>query len=51
MDQYGNEKKDNVMKITLNRETLDKINYDNFLHNNLPKVANQYWEHPALSKK
>ncbi|MEK4742666.1 MULTISPECIES: hypothetical protein [unclassified Bacillus (in: firmicutes)] len=51
VDQYGNEKKDNVMKITLNRETLDKINYDNFLHNNLPKVANQYWEHPALSKK
>lgn len=51
VDQYGNEKKDNVMKITFNRETLDKINYDNFLHNNLPKVANQYWEHPALSKK
>ncbi|MCC2351993.1 hypothetical protein [Bacillus pacificus] len=51
VDQYGNEKKDNVMKITLNRETLDKINYDNFLHDNLPKVANQYWEHPALSKK
>ncbi|ETT85563.1 hypothetical protein [Bacillus mycoides] len=50
VDQYGKEKKDNVMKITLNRETLDKINYDNFIHNNLPKIANQYWEHPALSK-
>lgn len=50
VDQYGNEKKDNVMKITLNRETLDKINYDNFIHNNLPKIVNQYWEHPALSK-
>ncbi|MFK4417135.1 membrane-bound lytic murein transglycosylase [Bacillus sp. RC251] len=51
VDAYGNEKKDNVMKIQLNRETLDKINYDNLLHDNLPKIANQYWEHPALTKK
>ncbi|WP_240678707.1 hypothetical protein [Bacillus cereus] len=51
VDAYGNEKKDNVMKLQFNRETLDKINYDNLLHDNLPKIANQYWEHPALTKK
>lgn len=51
VDAYGNEKKDNVMKVQFNRDTLDKINYDNLLHDNLPKIANQYWEHPALTKK
>ncbi|SCN38280.1 Protein of unknown function [Bacillus cytotoxicus] len=51
VDPYGNKKKDTVMKITLNRETLDKINFDNFLFDNLPKIADQYWEHPAFNKK
>ncbi|WP_227255732.1 hypothetical protein [Bacillus thuringiensis] len=51
VDAYGNEKKDNVMKLQFNRDTLDKVNYDNLLHDNLPKIANQYWEHPALTKK
>ncbi|WMW41394.1 hypothetical protein RE433_29100 (plasmid) [Bacillus cereus] len=51
VDAYGNEKKDNVMKLQFNRETLDKINYSNLLHDNLPKIANEYWEHPALTKK
>ncbi|WP_257209116.1 hypothetical protein [Bacillus cereus] len=51
VDAYGNEKKDNVMKLQFNRDTLDKINYDNLLHDNLPKIANEYWEHPALTKK
>lgn len=51
VDAYGNEKKENVMKLQFNRETLDKINYSNLLHDNLPKIANEYWEHPALTKK
>ncbi|MGH0945480.1 hypothetical protein ACQVTS_31460 [Bacillus mycoides] len=46
IDAYGNEKKDTVMKINLNRDTLDKINFDNFSYDNLPKISNQYWEHP-----
>lgn len=51
IDAYGNEKKDTVMKINLNRDTLDKINFDNFPHDNLPKISNEYWEHPAFNKK
>ncbi|OKO50511.1 hypothetical protein ABH17_029365 (plasmid) [Bacillus toyonensis] len=51
VDPNGNEKKDTVMKITLNRETLDKINFDNLLHDNLPKIANKYWEHPDFNRK
>ncbi|EJS04904.1 hypothetical protein [Bacillus mycoides] len=51
IDAYGNEKKDTVMKINLNRDTLDKINFDNFSYDNLPKISNQYWEHPTFNKK
>ncbi|MCP1180550.1 MULTISPECIES: hypothetical protein [Bacillus] len=50
-DAYGNKKNDNVMKITYNRETLDKINFDNFSFNNIPTTATQYWQHPAIDKK
>lgn len=50
-DQYGNSSDDNVMKLSLSRETLDKINWANFDYNNLPNVADEYWEHPAFSKK
>ncbi|MGG0209577.1 hypothetical protein [Bacillus mycoides] len=51
IDTYGNKSKEIVMKITLNRETLDKINYDNFSSENLPKIANQYWMHPGFKEK
>lgn len=50
-DTYGNKKNENVMKITYNRETIDKINFDNFSFNNIPTTANQYWQHPAVEKK
>ncbi|HFJ9341796.1 TPA: hypothetical protein ACGW5N_003157 [Bacillus mobilis] len=50
-DTYGNKKNENVMKITYNRETLDKINFDNFSFNNIPTTATQYWQHPAIDKK
>ncbi len=50
-DTYGNKKNENVMKITYNRETIDKINFDNFSFNNIPTTANQYWQHPAIDKK
>ncbi len=51
IDTYGNKTKDVVMKITLDRETLDKINYDNLPRENLPIIAKQYWMHPGFKEK
>jgi hypothetical protein len=44
-------KSETVMKITYAKETMDKINWNNFLTDNVPVVANDYWEHPAISKE
>lgn len=49
-DQYGQVSIDKVMLITVAKETWNKINWNNFLKENLPKIADDYWEHPALSK-
>ncbi|MBS4191725.1 hypothetical protein KHA94_16165 [Bacillus sp. FJAT-49705] len=50
VDQYGNSEDVNVMAFNIEREELDKINWDNFLIENLPTVVNDYFEHQALSK-
>ncbi|MFE5392578.1 hypothetical protein [Bacillus thuringiensis] len=49
IDTYGNKSKEIVMKITLDRETLDKINYDNLPKENLPIIAKKYWTHPGFN--
>ena len=49
VDTYGNTKLGVVMEIMLTRDTAEKINWDNFLFQNLPKVADIYQEHPAFS--
>ncbi|MEC0036103.1 hypothetical protein P4L29_16780 [Bacillus cereus] len=49
-DTYGNKKNDPVMKMNIDRESLDKINFKNFDHNNIPNVVKDYWEHPAYNK-
>ncbi|AMR84524.1 MULTISPECIES: hypothetical protein [Bacillus] len=51
VDPYGTKKVDNVMKIIFNRETIDKINFSNFIFENIPKTATTYWEHPSLKKE
>ncbi|SDM90347.1 hypothetical protein SAMN05518871_102524 [Psychrobacillus sp. OK028] len=48
-DRYGNVKNDDVIVVLISRETLNKINFNNFNAKNLPAVADSYWEHPALS--
>ncbi|MFJ7826701.1 hypothetical protein [Psychrobacillus sp. NPDC096623] len=48
-DRYGNVKNDDVMVVLMSRETLNKINFNNFNAKNLLAVADSYWEHPALS--
>jgi len=50
VDQYGKESIDRVMLVTVARKTWEKIEWDNFLKENLSKIADSYWEHPALSK-
>jgi len=52
VDVYGNTYDDNVMKVLFEKPTLDKINFENlnFDFNNIPKVADSYYEHPLFSK-
>lgn len=50
VDEYGNESDSQVMIINIEREALDKINWDNFDYENFRNVATTYFEHPALKK-
>lgn len=49
-DKFGNSTNDTVMKMTFGPETRSKINWDNFLWNGIPKIAEDYWEHPVMQK-
>jgi hypothetical protein len=48
VDEYGNTSDDIVIKATFTPETRDKINWDNFLFEDIPSVADEWWMHPAL---
>ncbi|SFE59169.1 hypothetical protein [Alteribacillus iranensis] len=48
VDQYGAESLDIVMKLSFDKETRDRINWNNFLHDNIPNISQDYWEHPAF---
>lgn len=50
VDNYGNESEDIVIKAEFSRETVDKINFDNFDFNKIPEVADEYWSHPAVQQ-
>lgn len=49
-DKYGNTEDGLVMTTQFYSETLAKINYDNFRAENIPDIADVYWQHPALNK-
>lgn len=49
-DQYGNVSDEKVMSISVSRNIIDKINYDNFDSKKLPEIADDYWEHPSFSE-
>lgn len=49
VDVYGNEKTDTVMKILIKKETLKKINFENFDWNKFPTIADDYHESAALT--
>lgn len=48
-DSYGNISEDIVIKATFNNETIKKINFDNFDYNNIPFIADEWWNHNALN--
>jgi hypothetical protein len=50
VDTYGNSSNEVVMKAGFSKEVLRKINWENFISDNIPKVASSYWEHGALSR-
>lgn len=50
VDAYGNTSEDTIMKINISKETLDKINFERFDYNSIPDIADDYFEHTALSQ-
>ena len=50
VDVYGNTEESQVLRATYDRETLEKINWDNFLFENVYLIANKddYFLHPAF---
>lgn len=48
VDQYGNTELAKVALIAFDRSTWEQINWDNFITDNIPTVADYYWLHPAL---
>jgi len=49
-DAYGNKEKKVVLKISVNRNTHEKINYDNFDSENLWKISDYRWRDPSISR-
>lgn len=47
-DEYGNVKEMKVLTVNLTKETVDKINFENFQSRNLPNVADAIFVHPAF---
>lgn len=48
LDVYGRESREQVMRVVLSRTTVEKVNLRLFQRADLPKVADEYWEHPAF---
>lgn len=48
VDSYGNIKFNPVMRVDMTRETMDKINWENFDYTRIEKIADDYWQHMGL---
>ena len=48
VDKFGNAEEENVLKVTYRSGTVDRINWDNFLHNNVYAIADNFWLHPVM---
>jgi hypothetical protein len=47
-DQYGNVTEDTVVHVVLRPETLEKINWENFVHTNIYNIADIADVHPQF---
>ncbi|MBM6751314.1 hypothetical protein H6A65_07385 [Mediterraneibacter glycyrrhizinilyticus] len=47
-DTYGNVSDYTVIKATFNNDTIKRINFDNFNYDDIPSIADEWWNHPAL---
>jgi len=49
-DDFGNTSEGPIMRVNLSRATLEKINFDGIQPDNLPLIADIYWQHPAFDE-
>lgn len=47
-DTYGNSSEEMVLRATYKRSTVDRINWDGFLTDNIYSIADSVWLHPAF---
>jgi len=50
VDKYGNVKNESVLQFWITRETLDKINFENFNPKNFEFISTNWYLHPAMKK-
>lgn len=50
-DVYGQSSDGVIVEIGVNKDTLEKIDFKNVLHKNVPTIADYYWEHPLFSNQ
>jgi hypothetical protein len=50
VDVYGNTEEDEVIKVFYDRDTVELINWDNFISDNIYIVADDVWIHPAFQE-
>ena len=48
-DTYGNVSEDIVIKATFKKKTIKKINFSNANYKNIPRIADEWWNHNALN--
>lgn len=49
-DAYGNTSEGPIMRVNFSRAVLERINFAGIQPENLPLVADIYWQHPALGE-
>lgn len=49
VDKYGNSEDEIVIKATFTEETIKKINFDNALFDDIPDMADEWWNSPAVN--
>lgn len=48
VDKFGNAKESEVVRADYTRTTVDRINWKNFLFDNIYKISDKVWLHPAF---